>query len=126
MKRLLGLAVLALGLAVPAHAQFAGNSVGASGSIGSGGGLNGGGGFRHITSYPRAVFATTIVSGTETDFEPSAFVSYDVAVAEGRAVMAFKERSVVEVAREVRSTRGVRARVAFVQDVNGDPVIVLQ
>jgi hypothetical protein len=126
MKRLLGLAVLALGLAVPAYAQFSGNSVGASGSIGSGGGLNGGGSFRHITSYPRAVFATTIVSGTETDFEPSAFVSYDVAVAEGRAVMAFKERSVVEVAREVSSTRGARARVAFVQDASGDPVIVSQ
>jgi hypothetical protein len=99
MKRLLGLAILALGLAVPAHAQFAGNSVGAAGSIGSGGGLNGGGSSSHMISYPRAVFATAIVSGTDIDFKPSAFVSYDVAVAEGRAALAFRERSVVEVAR---------------------------
>ncbi len=122
MKKILGLAVLALGLAVPAHAQFLGNTVGSGGNVGGVGGLSGVA-FRALPSVPPAHFAIVYVTGTDS-FTPSAFVAYDQAVAEGIAALNLKEKSVAEVAAENNAAHAPRAKLAFVQNSAGDAVIV--
>ncbi|MGA2509591.1 MAG: hypothetical protein ABSG27_05125 [Candidatus Acidiferrales bacterium] len=122
MKKILGLAVLALGLAVPAHAQFLGASVGSGSNVGSGGGV-GSVVFHVLPSVPPAHFAIVYVTGTDS-FTPSAFVAYDQAVAEGIAALNLKEKSVAEVAAENSVAHAPRAKLAFVQNSAGDAVIV--
>jgi hypothetical protein len=126
MKKFMGLAVLVLGLAGSAHAQISGSNIGGSGTIGSGGGIGVARAFPGLASYPRATFATILVSGTDTEFKPSAFLSYDQAVAEGRAALAYKAKTVAEVAAESNSERKTRAKLALVQNANGTVDIVSQ
>jgi hypothetical protein len=122
MKRLLGLVVLALGLALPAHAQFLGGSIGGGSSLNNAGGSSGGG-FHASMSQPTR-FATTGVSGTEADFIPSAFVSYDQAIAVGKAALAEKAKTVVNAAAENSDRQKPRAKLAMVQDANGNVILV--
>lgn len=122
MKRFLLLGVFTLGLALPAHAQFGGQSVGSGGSLSSGGGINGGG--SHLASVPPAQFATTGVSGNEAEFIPSAFLAYDQAIAAGEKALAAKSKSVAKVASENSAAQKPRAKFAMVQDCNGNPIIV--
>jgi hypothetical protein len=121
MKRFLILAVFALGLALPAHAQFGGQSIG-SGSLSSGGGINAGA--PRLASEPPAQFAMTGVSGNEAEFTPSAFLAYDQAIAAGKESLAAKEKSVAKVASENSTVQKPRAKFAMVQDCNGNPIIV--
>lgn len=132
MKRLLGLAVLTAGLAVPAHAQAPramaasmAPSPMSSGSGGGGGGFGGGSssGGGKLTSYPVARFNVTSVSGSQQDYIPSTFVSYDEAVAAGRAILNAPPKSLDEVARETSTNRRETAKLALVQDANGNAVI---
>jgi hypothetical protein len=115
MKRLLGLAVLALCLGVPAHAQI-GGSVGGGSLTGSN--------FRALPNYPPTKFAVTGISGTTGDFIPSAFVAYDQAIAEGKAAVTAKTESVAKVAADNSSTQKPRAKFAMVQDANGNAILV--
>lgn len=129
-KRFLGLAILAAGLAVPAHAQvsrgFAAGNPTSSPSFSGGGGFGGGysaGGIK-LPSYPVACLGVTSVSGSQQDYVPSTFVAYDKALAEGRAILSAPPKSVAEAAREQGSSRTEKAKLALVQDDYGNAVIV--
>ncbi len=124
MKRFLGLAVLALGFALPAHAQLSGGSVGSGTSLSGSGGLNGAVSCHTLPSYPPANLAMIVISGTANSFIPSGFVSYEQAVAEGRAALSAKARSLAEAAEENSNSQKARAKFALVQDAKGEAVIV--
>lgn len=116
MKRILGIAVLILWFAVPAHAQsFSGSVVGGVG-IGK---VN----FPTVPNYPPAHFEVRAVSGTAADFVPSSFASYEQALAEGRAALAVRAKTLGEIARENSSTPRVKARLVLVQDDHGNAVL---
>jgi hypothetical protein len=118
MKRFLCLAVLALGLALPARAQFGGQSVG------SGSSLNSGSVSHSLPSVSPTQFATNGFSGTESDFVPTAFVAYDQAIAAGNVALAAKAKSVAKAAAENNSAQKTPAKFAMMQDANGDAIIV--
>ena len=115
MKRILGVAVLILSFAGPAHAQLFGNSLG-RGTLG------------HVTfhtlpSTPPAHFDVRAVSGG-ADFVPSSYASYEQALAEGRAALAEQAKTLAEIARENNSVPKARARLVLVQDDYGRAVLV--
>jgi hypothetical protein len=115
MKRILVIAVLILWFAVPAHAQsFSGSVVGGVG-IGK---VN----FPIVPNYPPAHFEVRAVSGG-ADFVPSSFASYEQALAEGRAALAVRAKTLGEIARENSSTPRARARLVLVQDDHGNAVL---
>jgi hypothetical protein len=135
IKRFLGLAILGMGLAVPAHAQvshgFAAGGAASplnlnnAGGGGFGSGLGGNSmGRGKLTDYPKARFGVASVSGTQHDYVPSTFVSYDKALAEGRAVLATPPQSPAEAARQQVTAHTEKAKLALVQDDYGNAVIV--
>jgi hypothetical protein len=134
MKRLIGLAVLAVGLVVPTHAQtvHAAAGGGAANSLASGGGGWGGGGGLSggftagapLAHYPLTRFSMTSVSGSQQEFVPSVFVSYDKAVAEGQNLLDTPPLTVAEAARRQGNTHSEKAKIALVQDNNGKAVTV--
>lgn len=136
MKRFFGLAILAAGLAIPAHAQtlhgYAAGGAASSATSSSGGGGYGGGGFggglsgggTKLASYPVAHFGVASVSGSQQDYVPSTFVAYDKALAEGRDILANPPKSVVEAAHEQVGTQTEKARLALVQDDHGNAIVV--
>jgi len=117
MRRLLGTAVLILGFAVPAHAQYAAGSLSATGGAGIGRPS-----FPSHTSAPRAHFDVRAVSGG-ADFVPSSFEPFEEAVAEGRAELAAGVKTLGDVARENSKSARSKAQVQFVQDHRGKAVI---
>lgn len=138
MKRFLSLTILAAGLAIPAHAQtphgvsaggganpltFSGGGGGGYGGGGVGGGSSSG---SRLPSCPRAQFSVSAVSGTQQDYVPSTFVSYDKALAEGRDVLAAPPKTVAEVAHEQAIGRAEKAKLALVQDSRGNAIIVVR
>jgi hypothetical protein len=130
MKRLIGLAILAVAVAVPAHAQSthpaAGGTTfttnGSAGSLGGGGGFGGSGGSK-LASVPPAHFNVTSASGSQS-YEPSTFLSYDQAVAAGKTVLDTPPPTVAEAARQQASAHTEKAKVALVQDDYGRAIIV--
>jgi hypothetical protein len=103
MKKLLGVAALFLFFSLPAHAQ---------GSLG--GALNSGAG--HILqAYPALSNSITYATGP-ADFVPSTFMSYDQAVAAGRAAIAEHTKSLGEVAKESRDREKNKAKMVIEQD----------
>jgi hypothetical protein len=124
MKKVLGAAVLVMLFSVPALAQArtTGSTAPNTTSSGGGGGvsLSGGGGYGNkLPSYPRASFATTAASGGDSSFAPSTFLSFDQAVAEGKAVASTVQKTLGEVAAENNATAKAKAKYEFVQDANG-------
>jgi len=134
MKRLLGLAVLILGLSVPAHAQSRSAFVpaGSTGGVVSngGGGYGGGGGgvsdFHTLPSVPSTTFRSTAVSGSDATFEPSSFLPYKEAIAVGQDILNAQHESVAEAAAENNRTRKSKAKAVIVENAAGDPVITEQ
>ena len=134
MKRLLGLAVLILGLSVPAHAQSRSAVVpaGSTGGVVSngGGGYGGGGGgvsdFHTLPSVPSTTFRSTAVSGSDATFEPSSFLPYKEAIAVGQDILNAQHESVAEAAAENNRTRKSKAKAVIVENAAGDPVITEQ
>lgn len=134
MKRLLGLAILTLGLALSAGAQsngraFSGGSSptgtggsGGGGSIG-GGGLSGVSSFTTLPSRPPATFGSAAISGNDADFVPSTFLPFEKAVAAGQAMLDAEHASVADTARANSATPKTKARVALVENAVGDPVM---
>jgi hypothetical protein len=132
MKKLLGIAGFVLLSCVPAHGQSnKGTGVGGSSplgvSSGGGGGIGGGvnGGGARLPNYPSAHFSTSAISGGDPSFAPSTFLTFEQAIAEGRAESA-NQKSLAEVATENSATPKAKAKFAFVQDAQGKVVPVPQ
>jgi hypothetical protein len=135
MNRLIGLTILVMGLAAPAHAQTAHAAPMASGSGSpinstSGGSGAGSGGFGGSSigsrplSSPPAHFNATNVSGSRDSYVPSTFVSYDAALAAGKQLIDTPPLTVAEAARRQASAHPEKAKLALVQDDYGRPMIV--
>lgn len=132
MKRLIGLAAFAALLSVSAQAQTKAPSVSGSSPI-TGGSYSGGGGSGglgsgssgRLPSYPPAQFRVNAVSGTQEAFSPSTFLTYDQAIAAGKAALA-STKTLAEIAAENSSAQKAKAKVAFVQDAHGNIIAVPQ
>jgi hypothetical protein len=133
MKKLIGVVALALLSSLPAHAQSKGGAVGSSSSAisqsgggGTGaGGVSGGGGSR-LPGYPRAAFAVSAVSGGDPSFAPSTFLSFDQAVAEGKAINAASQKPLGEIAAENSTVPKAKAKFTYVQNADGNVVPAAQ
>ncbi len=132
MKRLMALGVFAVGLVLPTHAQTAhtaaggaANSPSANGGGGWGGGGGYGGGSRPV-SHPPTQFSTTSVSGTQNEYVPSVFVSYDRAIAKGQNALDTPPPTVAEAARQQSNTHAEKAKLALVQDIYGKAMVIPQ
>jgi hypothetical protein len=129
MKRLMGLAILCMSLAVETHAQANHVTAAASGGStvtttsagagGGGGGYGGGSAGSRPASLPPAVFHMTSISGSRESYEPSTFVSYDQAVAAGKSLINTPPPTVAGAARQQASTHAGKAKLALVQDDDG-------
>ena len=62
------------------------------------------------------------VSGGDPSFAPSTFLSFDQAVAEGRAILAADQKSLGQVAAENSSRQKAAVKFTFVQDADGNVV----
>ena len=128
MKKLIGVVALVLLFSLPAHAQSKGMGVGSSASSNSSGGGTGAGGIgggtsgSHLPGYPRASFNVSAVSGGDPSFAPSTFLSFDQAVAEGKAINAASQKSLAEIATENSTVPKAKAKFTFVQNADGKVV----
>jgi hypothetical protein len=130
MKKFLGVTAFVLLFSIPAHAQTRGGGVSAGGggnspSSSGGGGIGGGsigGNVSRLSIYPRATFDVSAVSGSDPSFAPSTFLSFEQAVAEGKAINAANQKSLAEAAAENSAAQKAKAKFAFVQDANGKVV----
>jgi len=135
MRKALGIVALGLVFSIPAYAQGKGGGFAATagggpngfptttGGGGFGGGIGGGNSRANVVSYPRARFATVAVSG-DPSFAPSSFLTFEQAVAVGKAELA-PQKTVVQVAAETVAAMKAKSRVEFVQD-NRKNVVPLQ
>jgi len=134
MRRMAGLALLALGIAVPVHAQggHAGGAAGSGGMLNSGAGGLGGGGLGSGStagskppSTPPAHFNLTSASGSPENYVPSTFLSYEQALVAAQGLPDAPPPAVAEVARQqAGAAHGERAKVALVQDGQGRAIIL--
>ena len=130
MKRAIGFAAFLLFFAIPAHAQ-PGSSSSAHATQGGGGGggtggFGGGGGTSRPPAYPRAHFKMIEVSGSDSSFIPSGYLPFDRAVAEGQAILDAEKKTPAEAAAATSIVPKPHAKVAAVQDANGDPIVIKQ
>jgi len=115
MKQVLVLSALILGCSATAHAQFFGASIG---------GITLGGPTSPSVSHtPPTHFNVTGVTGTDADFTPSSFRTFEQAVAEGKAALAFRARTVAQIADENNKVQKAKARLAIVQDASGKVIL---
>ncbi len=139
MKRFLGVAAFVLLFSISAQAQVkasAGSSGSSATNFNGGGGGTGGSGIggssmggtngARLPSYPRATFDVTAVSGGDPSFAPSTFLSFDQAVAEGKAMIAANRKSLGQIAMENSTAPKAKAKFSFVQDANGNVVPAAQ
>ncbi len=132
MKKLIGVVALVLFFSLTAHAQSKGGAVGSSSSSTANGsastGANGVGGTSgsHLPGYPRATFDVSAVSGGDPSFAPSTFLSFDQAVAEGKAINAASQKSLAEIAAQNSTVPKSKARFTFVQNADGKVVLAAQ
>ena len=115
MKRVLMLGVLILGSSATAHAQFFGGTIG--------GGASSGPSFPTLVDPAPAHFAVSHVAGTDVDFIPSSFRSFEQAVAEGKAALAAQARTLAQIADENSKVQKAKARFAIVQDTSGKLIL---
>jgi len=111
MKQALVLGALILGCSASAHAQFFGASIG---GITLGGPTS-----PSVTHTPPTHFNVTSVTGTDADFTPSSFRTFEQAVAEGKAALAARARTVAQIADENSKAQKAKAKLAIVQDNSG-------
>ncbi len=129
MKKLIGIAAFVLLFSIPAHGQTmksspvgssASTNVNSGGGGGYGGSLSGSTGGR-LPIYPAAHLGMTAVNGGDPSYAPSTFLTFEQAVAVGKAVNA-RPKSVAEVAAENNSAPKARAKFAFEQDGHGNVI----
>jgi hypothetical protein len=134
MKRLIGLAILAMCTAVPAHSQAShggatagsgGATNGGAGGWGGGGGIGGGVSGAKLASVAPARFNMTSASGSQ-DYVPSTFLSFDKAVVAGETLVETPAPTVAEAAREQMNVHLEKAKIALVQDDSGRAIILRQ
>lgn len=113
MKRAIGIAAFLLFFAIPAHAQ-------------AGGGLGGGNLSSQLPPRPVTHFKMSAVGGSDASFIPSGYLPFDSAVAEGQAVLDAEKKTPAEAAAAASIVPKPRAKVVFVQDANGDPIVIKQ
>jgi len=118
MKPILALMALVLVFSLPAHAQAAGGSA-SSPHTGGGGSFGGSSGARPAHT-PTAQFQMSAVSGSNSDFVPSAYLPFDKAVALGRNYSAAKPATIVEVAQAYKNAQGPIPEHVIVQDRRGN------
>ncbi|HXA76931.1 MAG TPA: hypothetical protein VNV41_07325 [Candidatus Acidoferrales bacterium] len=132
MKKLLGITTIALLFSIPAHAQSRSTSVGSAASASaSNGGVGmgssvGGSSSSRLPIYPRATLDVRAVSGGDPSFAPSTFLSFDQAVAEGKAITDANQKSLAQAASENSSAPKAKAKLSFVQDARGKVVSTTQ
>ena len=90
------------------------------GGAGYGVGAAGSGTMLHV---PAAHFAVREASGNTSDYVPSTFVSYDSAVAEGKASVAGHAQLLGASAQEGGKPTAKNAKIQIVQKQNGAPAI---
>jgi len=125
MKKILALAVFVIGFSASAHAQAMSLNGGAASNNGGGAAMGGGLSkpiFPSMPINPPTHFNVSATSGTDADFEPSSFLTFEEAVAAGRAAQT-KPQTIVEAAAENKSTDRPKAKFELVQDDNGKAVI---
>ena len=129
MKYLVGCAVLALSFAMPSFAQShaaggGGTGLPVTGGGGGGGGASGVSAGSKLPHYSRAQFQVTAVSGSETDYVPSTFVTYKKALTtKGHTAIAIAPQSLGQAAQLNRETPKIKARFTLVQDNRGKAII---
>ena len=112
MKIALGIATVILLGAIPAGAQTMGPSISVPQL------------FQKLPWAPPATFKATEVSGADSTYVPSRFVTFEGAVAAGRAELKEQARTVAEAATDSRETaRTSTAKVHFAQDDRGRVVL---
>jgi hypothetical protein len=123
-RTLWALGVLMLVSCAPAYAQaYVGSSASSYGSaINSGQNGMAKASFPTHYSLPDASTQVLTYSGSNSEFVPSLFMSYDKALAKGVADLAAKPKTLAEVAQEYRKEQRAKAQTSFVQDANGKPV----
>ena len=92
---------------------------------GFGGGLTGGAAGR-LPAYPRTHFKMSEVSGSDKSFTPSGYLPFDRAVAEGQAILDAEKKTPAEAAAATSIVPRPHAKVAVMQDANGDPIVIKQ
>jgi hypothetical protein len=113
MKQAIGVAAFILFFAIPAHAQ-------------AGGGLGGGNLSSRLPPQPPAHFKISAVGGSDASFIPSGYLPFDRAVAEGQAILDEEKKTPAEAAAAASIVPKPHAKVAVVQDSNGDPIVIKQ
>jgi hypothetical protein len=123
---MLALMALIFTFSVPAHAQAASGTAttmritGASFSGGSG--SFGSVSMRTTGHIPSAQFQVAGASGSSGEFIPSAYVSYEKAVALGKTILATKPQTIVEAAQTNRDARVPSTEYVITQDLHGNLV----
>jgi hypothetical protein len=109
MKQFLAVAVFILLSSTSAHAQrMSGTPVTEGGEIG--------GGSHPLPIYANHSFDVSYVSGSDYDFNPSTFLSYDQAVNDGKAVLGAHVKTLAEMAKESRNSDRAKAKINIVED----------
>ena len=103
----LGIALLLLLFAIPAHAQRTGALPSATTNSGGGGygGSMGSADFSDSNHIPQTQFSVVIAHGSAQDYVPSTFMCFTQAVKIGEAALAYQEKTLGELAREYRAEK---------------------
>lgn len=136
MKKILGIAILGVIFAVPAHAQRSMSAVAGpngpgyieggtagSGGLGGGGGTGGKSSFHTLPQNGPRQFDAIGVSGTEGEFVPSSWTQFEKGVAEGRALLATQRKTLGEIAVENQLVERPKAKLTIIQDADGRAII---
>ncbi len=99
--------------------------MGGGGGIG-GGGFSGGSSGNLLPAHPPAHFKMSALSGSDTTFIPSGYLSFERAVAEGQAILDAEKRTPAEAAAATSIVPKPHAKLAVVQGANGDPIVIKQ
>lgn len=143
MKKLLSLAIFCVIFSVPAHAQrsmagtlgpngagYIPGGIGGSGSGGGYGGYGGAGGgtvsFHTLPEIPPTQFNAIDVSGEKAEFIPSSWTDFERGLARGRAELSAERKTLGQIAAENRHVEKAHAKLAIVQDANGNAIIQRQ
>lgn len=136
MKRALVLGTLIFAVSLCAHAQShmpAGGGTPNPNAVGGPNGTGGQGGYGGLTAGPTVfntlphdcptAFVVAGVSGSDADFVPSSFLSFDQAVVLGRAEEAAMKETLAEAARKNAKAKTEQSKLAVIEDSQGKLVL---